>query len=67
VSIDDLSWVINYQCYNRGQKSSWQSVSGIDLSPYKGKTVGLIFKVTNGGHNYWNTWVFVDDVICSGC
>jgi hypothetical protein len=67
VAIDDLSWVTNYQCYNRSQKSSWQSVSGIDLSPYKGKTVELIFKVTNGGHNYWNTWVFVDDVICSGC
>jgi len=64
---DDLAWVTNYQCYNRSQKSSWQSVSGIDLSPYKGRTVELIFKVTNGGHNYWNTWVFVDDVICSGC
>ncbi|GAB4548349.1 MAG: hypothetical protein Kow0063_43300 [Anaerolineae bacterium] len=64
---DDLSWVSNYQCYNLSQKSNWQSVSGINLSAYKGKTVQLIFKVTNGGHNYWNTWVFIDDVTCSGC
>jgi hypothetical protein len=64
---DDLGWVNNYQCYNRSQKSSWQSVSGIDLTPYRGKTVELILEVTNGGHNFWNTWVYVDDVICSGC
>lgn len=65
---DDLGWVTgNYKCYNLNSKSSWQSVSSIDLSPYKGQTVELIFKVTNGGHNYWNTWAYIDDVTCSGC
>jgi hypothetical protein len=64
---DDLSWVNTYQCYNLSQKSTWQPVSSINLSAYKGKTIELIFKVTNGGHKYWNTWGFVDDVTCSGC
>ena len=64
---DDLSWVSSYQCYNLSKKSSWQTVSGIDLSPYRGKTVELILEVANGGHNFWNTWVFIDDVICNGC
>jgi hypothetical protein len=64
---DDLSWVTNYKCYNLSQKSSWQTVSGIDLSPYKGKTIELIFEVSNGGHNFWNTWSFIDDVTCTGC
>ncbi len=67
VYMDDLSWVTNYKCYNLSSKSSWQTVSGIDLSPYKGKTVELIFEVSNGGHNFWNTWVFIDDVTCTGC
>jgi hypothetical protein len=67
VYLDDLSWVTTYKCYNLSQKDTWQSVSSIDLSAYKGNTVELIFKVTNGGHNYWNTWVYIDDVICSGC
>lgn len=64
---DDLGWVSNYQCYNLSKKDTWQYISSIDLSAYKGKTVQLIFKVTNGGHNYWNTWVYVDDVTCNGC
>jgi hypothetical protein len=67
VNIDDLSWVSSYQCYNLNSQASWQTVSSIDLSPYKGKTVELIFKVVNGGHNFWNTWVYIDDVTCNGC
>ena len=67
VYLDDLSWVTTYKCYNLSEKATWQSVSSIDLSSYKGKTVELIFKVTNGGHNFWNTWVYIDDVTCSGC
>lgn len=68
VYLDDLSWVSTFDCdHNVNAKSSWQPVSSIDLSPYKGHTVELIFKVTNGGHNFWNTWVYIDDVTCSGC
>jgi hypothetical protein len=68
VYLDDLSWVSTFDCdHSVNAKSSWQPVSSINLSPYKGKTVELIFKVTNGGHNFWNTWVYIDDVTCSGC
>jgi hypothetical protein len=67
VYMDDLSWVSNYQCYNLSQKDTWQFVPPIDLGPYKGKTIEVVFKVTNGGHNFWNTWSFIDDVTCSGC
>lgn len=69
VYLDDLSWVgSDYNCDKPvNKKDTWQLVSSIDLSPYKGKTVELIFKVTNGGHNFWNTWVFIDDVACRDC
>jgi hypothetical protein len=67
VYLDDLSWVSSYQCYNLNTNGGWQRVSSIDLSPFKGKTVQLIFEVSNGGHNYWNTWVYIDDITCNGC
>jgi hypothetical protein len=65
---DDLSWVTTFNCDNPvNSNNTWQYVGPIDLSAYKGKTVELSFKVTNGGHNYWNTWIYLDDVTCSGC
>jgi hypothetical protein len=70
VYMDDLSWVgSDYNCDYpvNTRPGGWRLVSPIDLSPYKKDTVELIFRVTNGGHNFWNTWVFIDDVVCSGC
>lgn len=43
-----------------GGQSPWQTVR-VDLSPYRGQTVGILFAVRNDGE-LGSTWAFVDDV-----
>jgi hypothetical protein len=58
---DEIDWTDSYGCALPPNDRGWQQVT-YDLSGYGGQNITLRFETWNRLDNYFNTWVYVDDV-----
>lgn len=59
---DILNWATVRGCDLPAPNDRGWRQETLDLSVYRGKTIALRFEVWNRGHEWYNTWAYIDDI-----